>query len=151
MLLQMVLGAITALLRSREMHSLVSDPGLPPSNRFSSWHVQLAILWITSAGSASSPCITHQRYQAKTRTTSARGYTSSSEPWSLAWSSGSLIGQWMGVMQRLGLIENAKLEAAGMSSLNSRTSLANTPLVGGTSLQTLSSRSAAFISLEAQG
>ena len=105
MLLQMVLGAITA------HYGVEGDAlfGLPiqdflPQAVSRSWHVQLAILWIATSWLATglyiAPAVSGKepKYQAL-----GVHVLFGALVFVVV---GSLIGQWMGVMQKLGLIEN---------------------------------------------
>ena len=105
MLLQMVLGAITA------HYGVEGDAlfGLPiqdflPQAVSRSWHVQLAILWIATSWLATglyiAPAVSGKepKYQAL-----GVHILFGALVFVVV---GSLIGQWMGVMQKLGLIEN---------------------------------------------
>ena len=105
MLVQMVLGAITAHygVEGDALFSLPIQDFLPQAVS-RSWHVQLAILWIATSWLATglyiAPAVsgTEPKYQALGVNVLFGAL--------IFVVVGSLVGQWMGVMQKLGLIEN---------------------------------------------
>ena len=105
MLVQMVLGAITAHygVEGDALFSLPIQDFLPQAVS-RSWHVQLAILWIATSWLATglyiAPAVsgTEPKYQALGVNILFGAL--------IFVVVGSLVGQWMGVMQKLGLIEN---------------------------------------------
>ena len=105
MLVQMVLGAITAHygVEGEALFSLPIQDFLPQAVS-RSWHVQLAILWIATSWLATglyiAPAVsgTEPKYQALGVNVLFGAL--------IFVVVGSLVGQWMGVMQKLGLIEN---------------------------------------------
>ena len=105
MLVQMVLGAITAHygVEGDALFSLPIQDFLPQAVS-RSWHVQLAILWIATSwlatGLYTAPAVagTEPKYQALGVNVLFGAL--------IFVVVGSLVGQWMGVMQKLGLIEN---------------------------------------------
>ena len=105
MLVQMVLGAITAHygVEGDALFSLPIQDFLPQAVS-RSWHVQLAILWIATSWLATglyiAPAVsgTEPQYQALGVNVLFGAL--------IFVVVGSLVGQWMGVMQKLGLIEN---------------------------------------------
>ena len=105
MLVQMVLGAITAHygVEGDARFSLPIQDFLPQAVS-RSWHVQLAILWIATSWLATglyiAPAVsgTEPKYQALGVNVLFGAL--------IFVVVGSLVGQWMGVMQKLGLIEN---------------------------------------------
>ena len=105
MLVQMVLGAITAHygVEGDALFSLPIQDFLPQAVS-RSWHVQLAILWIATSWLATglyiAPAVAgaEPKYQALGVNVLFGAL--------IFVVVGSLVGQWMGVMQKLGLIEN---------------------------------------------
>ena len=105
MLVQMVLGAITAHygVEGDALFSLPIQDFLPQAVS-RSWHVQLAVLWIATSWLATglyiAPAVsgTEPKYQALGVNVLFGAL--------IFVVVGSLVGQWMGVMQKLGLIEN---------------------------------------------
>ena len=105
MLVQMVLGAITAHygVEGDALFSLPIQDFLPQAVS-RSWHVQLAILWIATSWLATglyiAPAVsgTEPKYQALGVNVLFGAL--------IFVVVGSLVGQWMGVMQKLRLIEN---------------------------------------------
>ena len=105
MLVQMVLGASTAHygVEGDALFSLPIQDFLPQAVS-RSWHVQLAILWIATSWLATglyiAPAVsgTEPKYQALGVNVLFGAL--------IFVVVGSLVGQWMGVMQKLGLIEN---------------------------------------------
>ena len=105
MFVQMVLGAITAHygVEGDALFSLPIQDFLPQAVS-RSWHVQLAILWIATSWLATglyiAPAVsgTEPKYQALGVNVLFGAL--------IFVVVGSLVGQWMGVMQKLGLIEN---------------------------------------------
>ena len=105
MLVQMVLGAITAHygVEGDALFSLPIQDFLPQAVS-RSWHVQLAILWIATSWLATglyiAPAVsgTEPKYQALGVNVLFGAL--------IFVVVGSLVGQWMGVMQKLGRIEN---------------------------------------------
>ena len=105
MLIQMVLGAITAHygVEGDALFSLPIQDFLPQAVS-RSWHVQLAILWIATSWLATglyiAPAVAgaEPKYQALGVNVLFGAL--------IFVVVGSLVGQWMGVMQKLGLIEN---------------------------------------------